>query len=133
MAIWRKTVAIEPSMLSASSERRDSALPASASSRPNTIVSPNTDAVSASVSGVPWWKMPCRAASAKCTPWPSSCARIRTSRRRPVWLSITYGCTEGTAGAQNAPPRLLGRTGASIQPSSKKRRATFARSGENEP
>ena len=29
------------------------------SSRPNVTVSPNTDAVSASVSGVAWWKTPC--------------------------------------------------------------------------
>ena len=55
MATWRKTVAIEPSMLSASSASRDSGVAASSSSRPNTSVSPNTLAVSAIVSGVAMW------------------------------------------------------------------------------
>ena len=58
MAIWRKTVAIEPSIDSASSDSRDSGVSARSSRRPNTIVSPNTLAVSASVSGVAMWKMP---------------------------------------------------------------------------
>ena len=53
IAIWRKTVAIEPSI--DLRQQRRAATPASAaasSRRPNTSVSPNTDAVSASVSGV---------------------------------------------------------------------------------
>ena len=95
MAIWRKTVAIEPSIDSASSDSRDSGVSARSSRRPNTIVSPNTLAVSASVSGVAMWKMPWRPPSAACTPWPSSCASVSTSRRREVQLSITYGCTDG--------------------------------------
>ena len=55
MAIWRKTVAIEPSIDSASSDSRDSGVSARSSRRPKTIVSPNTLAVSASVSGVAMW------------------------------------------------------------------------------
>ena len=62
IAIWRNTVAIEPSIDSASSARRDSGVSACSSRRPKTIVSPNTDAVSASVSGVAMWKTPWRAA-----------------------------------------------------------------------
>ena len=55
MAIWRNTVAIEPSIDSASSDSFDSGVSACSSRRPNTIVSPNTLAVSASVSGVAMW------------------------------------------------------------------------------
>ena len=77
-------MAIEPSMLSASSESRDSGVSAWSSSRPNTSVSPNTLAVSAMVSGVAMWKMPWRAPSAAWTPWPSSCASVSTSRRVDV-------------------------------------------------
>ena len=62
IAIWRKTVAIEPSIVSASSDSRDSGVAACSSRRPKTIVSPNTLAVSASVSGVAKWKMPWLAA-----------------------------------------------------------------------
>ena len=54
-------MAIEPSMFSASSASRDSGVGASSSSRPKTSVSPNTDAVSASVSGVRCSKTPARA------------------------------------------------------------------------
>ena len=84
IATWRNTVAIVSSRFSASSASREAGELSSASSRPKTIVSPNTDAVSASVSGVVWWKMPCPAASAKWTPWPSSWASVSTSRRRAV-------------------------------------------------
>ena len=66
IATWRKTVAIEPSIDSASSDSRDSGVGAASSSRPNTSVSPNTDAVSASVSGVAMWK----------TPWPRAERRV---------------------------------------------------------
>ena len=52
------------------------------SSRPKVTVSPNTDAVSASVSGVVWWKIPCSRARYACRPWPISCASVSTSRRR---------------------------------------------------
>ena len=62
IATWRKTVAIAPSIGSASSASRDSGVSACSSRRPKTIVSPNTLAVSASVSGVAMWKMPWRAA-----------------------------------------------------------------------
>jgi len=47
------------------------------------IVSPNTDAVSASVSGVDDSSSPCSAARTWCTPWPSSCASVITSRGLP--------------------------------------------------
>ena len=55
----------------------------SVSNRPNVTVSPNTDAVSASVSGVGANSGPSGAASTWCTPWPSSCARVITSRALP--------------------------------------------------
>jgi hypothetical protein len=48
----------------------------------------------------------------------------------PVQLSITYGWTDGTVDAENAPLRLPGRTGASIQRSSKKRSTTSPTVGE---
>ena len=48
-------------MLSASSPSRDAGVGDSSSRRPNTSVSPNTLAVSASVSGVAKWKTPCGA------------------------------------------------------------------------
>jgi hypothetical protein len=84
IATWRKTVAIDPSMLSASSPSLDAGVGASSSRRPNTSVSPNTLAVSARVSGVEKWNTPWGRASAAWTPWPSSCASVSTSRRRDV-------------------------------------------------
>ena len=84
MAICRNTVAIEPSIDSASSARRDSGVEVCSSRRPNTSVSPNTLAVSAMVSGVAMWKTPWRAPSAACTPCPSSWASVSASRRRDV-------------------------------------------------
>ena len=126
MAIW-------PSRLSASSASRSCGIGrSSSSSRPNVTVSPNTDAVSASVSGVVWWKTPCSRARYACRPWPSSCASVSTSRRRAVQLSNRYGWCDGTVYAQNAPGRLPGRTGASIHDSSKNRCAASASSGEND-
>ena len=95
-------------------------------------VSPNTDAVSASVNGVLMWNTPCSRARYACRPWPSSWASVRTSRRRDVQLSSRYGWCDGTVYAQNAPGRLPGRTGASIQPSSKKRVPASASCGEND-
>jgi hypothetical protein len=71
-------------MLSASSESRALGSGEASSSEAKISDSPNTEAVSASVSGVPWWKIPWRAASAACTPWPSSCASVSTSRLRLV-------------------------------------------------
>ena len=71
-------------MLSASSASRDSGVAARSSSRPKTIVSPNTLAVSAIVSGVAMWNTPWRPPSAAWTPWPSSCASVSTSRRSAV-------------------------------------------------
>ncbi len=121
IAVWRNTVAIEFSMFSASSVSREAGVSAASSRRWNTSVSPNTEAVSQTVSGVCCSKMPRGMASAAWTPCPSSCASVITSRRLAVQLSITYGCTLGTVYAQNAPPRLPGRTGASIQRSSKNR------------
>src|SRR3712207_5350965 len=47
-------------------------------------------------------------------------------------MSSTYGWTEGTVSAQNAPTRLRGLTGASIQRSSKKRPTSCPRSGEKD-
>jgi hypothetical protein len=44
-------------------------------------------------------------------------------------LSSTYGCTDGTVAAENAPGALPGRTGASIQPFSKNCSAMSAISG----
>ena len=46
-------------------------------------ISPNTLAVSASVSGVGAISAPFGAASTWCTPWPSSCASVITSRGLP--------------------------------------------------
>ena len=71
-------------MLSASRLSLEPGVGGSSSSRPNTSVSPNTLAVSASVSGVAKWNTPCGRASAAWTPWPSSCASVSTSRRRAV-------------------------------------------------
>ena len=52
IAIWRKTVAIESSILPASRFRRRRGSSSSASRRLNVSASPNTEAVSAVVSGV---------------------------------------------------------------------------------
>ena len=84
IATWRKTVAIDPSMFSASSDRRLAGVAASASRRRKTSVSPNTLAVSASVSGVCCSNGPRGRASAACRPWPSSWASVSTSRRLEV-------------------------------------------------
>ena len=46
-------------------------------------ISPNTLAVSASVSGVGAISAPFGPASTWCTPWPSSCASVITSRGLP--------------------------------------------------
>ena len=54
-----------------------------ASSLRNVSISPNTLAVSASVSGVGAISGPFGAASTWCTPWPSSCASVITSRGLP--------------------------------------------------
>ena len=132
IATWRNTVAIWPSRLSASSASRAAGSDVASSSRPNVTVSPNTDAVSASVNGVVWWKIPCSRARYACRPWPISWASVSTSRRRAVQFSSRYGCCDGTVYAQNAPGRLPGRIGASIHDSSKKRSAADASSGEND-
>ncbi len=58
IAVWRKTVAMCPSTCSASRASRSPGSSTVSSRRPKTTVSPNTDAVSASVSGVPWWNTP---------------------------------------------------------------------------
>ena len=95
IAVWRKTVAIVSSRFEASSDSRDIGESVSSSSRRKTSASPNTDAVSQTVSGVCCSKMPRGTASAACTPWPSSCASVITSRRREVQLSMRYGWTLG--------------------------------------
>ncbi len=89
IAIWRKTVAIWPSIDSASRLSRERASPAASSRRPKTSSSANTEAVSATVSGVSWWKIPRSRARYWWMPWPSSWASVVTSRRRPVQFSIT--------------------------------------------
>ena len=65
-------------------EQGEAFVPACSSSRPKTICSPNTLAVSASVRGVEKWNTPWRPPSAACTPCPSSCASVSTSRRLEV-------------------------------------------------
>jgi hypothetical protein len=55
----------------------------SARSRRKVSISPKTLAVSASVSGVGAMSAPFGAASTWCTPWPSSCASVITSRGLP--------------------------------------------------
>ena len=62
IAIWRNTVATAPSTVSVSSASRESGVSACSSRRPKTICSPNTLAVSASVSGVLMWNTPWRRA-----------------------------------------------------------------------
>ena len=62
---------------------------ASASRRSNTRPSPKIEAVSAKVSGVSASKVPCGAARVWCAAWPSSCARVSTSRRSPMKLRET--------------------------------------------
>jgi hypothetical protein len=84
MAVWRNTVAMEPSMFSARSDSRLAGVSAASSRRRKTSVSPNTLAVSASVSGVCCSKTPRGWASAACRPWPSSWASVSTSRRLDV-------------------------------------------------
>ena len=48
--------------------RRAAGSDVASSRRPNVTVSPNTDAVSASVNGVVWWKIPCSRARYACSP-----------------------------------------------------------------
>ena len=79
IATWRNTAATAPSSEPASSDSRSAAPGARSSSRSSTIVSPKIEAVSAIVSGVVNWKIPCGRASDACTPWPSSCAITSTS------------------------------------------------------
>ena len=58
--------------------------PRSARSRSKVSASPNTDAVSAVVSGVDELNRPSGCASTPWRPCPSSCARVRIERRSPV-------------------------------------------------
>ena len=80
MLTWRKAVAKESSILLVSIARRTSGLSSRASRSWKTSISPKTDAVSAVVSGVSACNSPCAAASFWWTPWPSSCAKVITSR-----------------------------------------------------
>jgi len=68
IATWRNTVAICPSRLSANNARRAAGSDVESSNRPKVTVSPKTDAVSANVSGVVWWKIPCSRARYACRP-----------------------------------------------------------------
>ena len=83
IAIWRTTVFSMSSTLPASRTLRSSGSVSRFSSAWKVSISPNTEAVSARVSGVSHSSWPCGAASTWCTPWPSSCARVITSRVRP--------------------------------------------------
>ncbi len=67
MATWRNTVAMLPSTCWASSANRSAGSSVWSSRRSKVTVSPNTDAVSASVSGVDWWKIPWGRARWPCT------------------------------------------------------------------
>ena len=58
IATWRNTVAIESSSVAASRANRSFGSSMRASRALLVTVSPNTDAVSASVSGVDWWNVP---------------------------------------------------------------------------
>ena len=115
IATWRKTVAIESSILPASRLSRRRGSSSSARRRLNVSASPKTDAVSAVVSGVFALKSPSGCARYPWSPCPSSCASVSTERRSPVKFMNTYGCTSGTFVAQKAPGRFPSRGGASIQ------------------
>ena len=84
IATWRNTVANASSSFPHRSARRTRGSVSSRIRRRNTSISPNTLAVSAVVSGVSCSNSPCADASDWCTPWPSSCATVITSRRLPV-------------------------------------------------
>ena len=71
--------------------------------------------ISAVVNGVSHCRCPCCRDRYWCSPCPSSCAKVMTSRILSVKLIRIYGCTLGTVLLENAPPRLPGRTSASIQ------------------
>ena len=124
IATWRNTVAIEPSRLSASSARR-----AAGSSRrrraarPKVTVSPNTDAVSARVSGVRMWNTPCVAGEVGV----QAVAELVGERQRrharaagPVEQQVRV-VRRAPCRRRTRPGRLPGRTGASIHRSSKNR------------
>ena len=64
----------------------------------NTSASPNTEAVSAVVSGVWNCRYPRGAASSPCTPWPSSWARVITSARLPLVVEQQVGVDGRHAG-----------------------------------
>ena len=82
IAIWRKTVAIEPSIDSASSDSRDSGVgrPARAGGRRRASRRTPTRSRPASAACAAGGRR-AGAASAACTPWPSSWASVSTSRR----------------------------------------------------
>ena len=96
IATWRKTAATAPSSDSASSDSR--AVASGALEQPL-----EHDRLAEDRRGlgdgerVANSKIPFGRASAACTPWPSSWAMISTSIGSDVWLSITYGCADGTA------------------------------------
>ena len=112
------------------------ATPASAgrsSSRPKTSVSPNTDAVSASVSGVAMWKTPCLEPSAACTPWPELvrerqhvAAQVRVVEHHVrVHARHAVGAERAAALARAAPARRSSsrrRSARTIAPSSSRER-----------
>ena len=79
------------SILDINIARRSSSVDAFARRSRKTIISPNIDAVSASVSGGWNCRMPCLYDSMKCAPWPDSCASVATSRCVPVKFSSWNG------------------------------------------
>ena len=107
-------------MFSASRARREAGAVGSSSRRPKMIVSPNTEAVSARVSGVAGGRPPGGGEREVHAVTELVRERQHVAAARGV-VEQHVGVHVGTD-AQKAPPRLAGRTGASIQRSSKKRR-----------
>ena len=66
-----------------------------------------------------WTSMERFSAAMLCAAWPSSCARVKTSRDLPVKFTITYGVMVGERVLQNAPSRFPGRMAESMWSSSK--------------
>ena len=84
IAIWRNVVAIASSSCPVSRSSRLRGSSSAASIPLNVSASPNTDAVSAVVSGVEALKSPSGCAIEPCRACPSSCASVRIERRSPV-------------------------------------------------
>ena len=79
-------------------------------------ISPNTEAVSASVSGVSDISAPCGPASTWCTPWPSSCASVITSRVLAVIVQQQIGMRARRHGRMGEGARRLARPRRRVDP-----------------